>query len=261
MRLARAALALFTGLAIVAFAGPVGSSDSAALWHFVHDLCLTDMKVTGHPAPCLAVDRKAGWAVLRAPGERTHLLVTPTRRIAGIESPALLAPGSPNYWQAAWAARRWIERRTGRSIPREDIGLAINSIYGRSQDLLHIHVDCVRPDVVAALKSGWWGVGWDWAPIPYHLAHRTYRVRRLTGAELGDRDPFKLLAAENAYVRSHMASQTLVVLGATFPDGSPGFVLAAAEGGRAGNAEGHGEELLDHTCQILKPVADQAPMP
>jgi CDP-diacylglycerol pyrophosphatase len=239
-------------LAFGLLATPAGANDPDALWHVVHGLCLTDKTLTGLPAPCLAVDRQGGWAVLRDLGSKTGVLVVPTKRRTGIESPELLQDGEPNYWQAAWDARRWVEKKVGRDVPREDIGLAINSALGRSQDQLHIHVDCVRPDVVAALKAGQGEIGWQWAPLSFHLAHRSYRVMLLSGAELGKRDPFKLLAAENPYVRRHMANQTLVVLGATFPDGSPGFVLAAAEAATPGNLDGHGEELLDHRCQVLK---------
>ena len=39
--------------------------NSNALWHVVHDLCVTDMKISGSPAPCLAVDRAAGWPALK----------------------------------------------------------------------------------------------------------------------------------------------------------------------------------------------------
>jgi CDP-diacylglycerol pyrophosphatase len=241
------------GLALLG--SPAGASDSNFLWHVVRDLCLTDIRLTGHPAPCLAVDRRAGWAVLKVPGEHTQVLLVPTTRIAGIESPKLLAPGGPNYWQAAWAARRWVERKATAPIPREKIGLAINSVYGRSQDQLHIHIDCVRADVIAKLKANAGAIGLAWAPFPVSLAGEDYRAMRLSGAELGERDPFKLLAAESPGVRATMGSQTLIVIGAQSPDGSPGFVLLAAEAGRSNNPDGHGEALLDHTCAALGPAA------
>jgi CDP-diacylglycerol pyrophosphatase len=192
--------------------------------------------------------------VLKVPGERTQVLLVPTTRVAGIESPKLLAPDGPNYWQAAWDARRWVERRAGMPIPREKVGLAINSIYGRSQDQLHIHVDCVRADVIAKLAAHEDEIGSTWALFPVSLAGERYRAMRLAGPELGGRDPFKLLAAESPEVRAAMGSQTLIVTGAGSADGSPGFVLLAAEGGRAENPGGHGEELLDHTCAALGPA-------
>jgi CDP-diacylglycerol pyrophosphatase len=246
----RSITGLIIGLAVLVCAAPAGSSDSAVLWRVVRDFCVTDMKLTGHPAPCLEVNRQAGWAVLKVPGERTQVLLVPTTRVPGIESPKLLAPDGPNYWQAAWDARRWVERRAGMSIPREKIGLAINSIYGRSQDQLHIHVDCARGDVIAKLKAHEDEIGPVWAPLPVKLGDRYYRAMRLSGAELGERDPFKILAAESPQVRAAMGRQTLIVIGSA--DGSPGFVLLAAEGGRSDNPDGHGEELLDHHCADLR---------
>lgn len=242
-------------LAFLAFPPPAGSVDSSALWHVVHDLCVTDARLTGLPAPCLAVDRRAGWAVLKAPGERTQVLLVPTTRVSGIESPKLLIPGRPNYWQAAWAARRWVEQRAGRAIPREKLGLVVNSVYGRSQDQLHIHVDCVRADVVAELKAHDDEIGPAWTPFPVSLAGERYRALRLIGAGLGERDPFKLLAAESPEVRAAMGAQTLAVIGAQSANGSPGFVLLAAQGGRPENPDGHGETLLDHKCAVLGPAA------
>ena len=38
-------------------------------------------------------------------------------------------------------------------MPRDDISLAVNSVYGRSQNQLHIHIDCVRSDVRNALRA------------------------------------------------------------------------------------------------------------
>jgi hypothetical protein len=46
--------------------------------------------------------------------------------ICGIESPALLRENAPNYWEAAWDARRFVEEGARRQLPRDKIGMAIN---------------------------------------------------------------------------------------------------------------------------------------
>jgi CDP-diacylglycerol pyrophosphatase len=257
----RGASALAGAVLCAAVANPAPAAQSSDLWRVIHGLCATDRRLTRLPAPCIAVDLKRGTAVLRQPFDPMHLLLAPTRRITGIESEALLAPDAPNYWQAAWEARRFLDRRAGYAIPREDIGLAVNSVSGRSQNQLHIHVTCVRADIrdalaadAAAITRHW--QDWDGAP------GRRYRVRRLRGEDLGPHDPFKLLARDPAAAGS-MEMQTLVVVGARLPGGAPGFYLLADRADPDRSDPGHGEELLDHRCRVLKgarpPAAETAP--
>src|SRR5581483_7670374 len=123
------------------------AGDRLALWRIVHDQCVPDEKENGSPSPCAAVDLSAGEergvAILKDLVGIAQFLPIPTRRLTGIESPELLAPDAPNYWRAAWAARGAMERRLGRPLSREAVGMAINSSLARSQDQLHIHIDCV----------------------------------------------------------------------------------------------------------------------
>ncbi len=243
-------LALSAGLAFGASASPISAPHSIALWRVVRGLCMTDMKVSGHPAPCLEVN-PAGYALVRDPQARTEILLVPTTRLVGIESPELQAPGALNYWQAAWGARRLIEDRVGRQAPREDIGLAINSAFGRSQDQLHIHIDCVLPEVKAALEAHAYEIGASWAPLGFALVGKHYRALRLDGEALGERDPFKLLAHGSAEARADMARQTLAAVGVRSRDGRPGFIVLAATGDTPGNPDGASEALLDHSCAVL----------
>ena len=249
IRIALMILAVAAGLAT-----PTSSGEhSNVLWHVVHYLCMTNKRVSGLAAPCLSVDRADGYAVVPDPNSPTQVLLVPTRRIAGIESGELLQPGTPNYFQFAWDARRYVERRVHRPLPRDAVGLAVNSVYGRTQDQLHIHVDCVNADVREALQSRQASILGAWSPFPVPLAGRRYRALRLMGKDLDERDPFKLLADSSASARANMARQTLAVIGASFA-GQPGFVLLAASGGQPENPEGASEDLLDHACRVLRPA-------
>ena len=164
------------------------------------------------------MNRRGGYAVLKDLVGRTQVLLIPTARVRGIESPRLLADGAPNYWQAAWNARRFFEHQAGGAVAREDIGMAINSTYGRSQEQLHIHIDCLRDGVKAALAAHEDAIGQDWSAFPQVLAGERYMARRVDGPELGDRNPFKLLARDPA-ARADMGAWTLAVIGARFEDG------------------------------------------
>ncbi len=245
-------LAAFAIGAVTLAGSPASADHPNALWRVVHGLCLRDAAISGLPAPCLAVNREGGYAVVPDLRRRTQVLLVPTARVGGIESPQILAPDAVNYWQSAWEARRFVERRAGRSIPRDRIGLAINSLVSRSQDQLHIHVDCVRADVREALSENEAQIGDAWSRLPVQLAGRWYKARRLAGEDLGQRNPFVLLARGDPAARRRMPLETLAVIGATFADGSPGFYLLSDHADFLRGDTGFAESLLDHGCAVLK---------
>jgi CDP-diacylglycerol pyrophosphatase len=253
---AKLGLGLFAiAIGVVAWiaASPAQPAGSDALWHIVHDLCVIDMKANGLPAPCTAVNLSQGYAVLKDIRGQTQLLVIPTSRVTGIEDPQVLEPASPNYWQAAWGTRGLFEKRVGRPVPRDDIGLAINSFYGRSQNQLHIHIDCVRPEVQSALQANEAEIGPVWSDLNLDLAGRHYRVMRIDGADIGSRNLFKVLADGDPQARADMGRETLVAIGASFSDGKPGFVLLSDRADLTTANQAHGEDLLDHECKLLSP--------
>ena len=246
---AAALAALFSASAFPAFA-----ADPGALWDIVSGQCAPGQQAKHDPSPCLSVDLAGGYAVLKDQYGATQVLVIPTTRVSGIESPALLDSASPNYWADAWNARHAVESIVHREIPREDFALAVNSAYARTQDQLHIHVDCIRPDVRDALSMAEERIGPKWAPLDIALAGHRYRAMLLPGDELGARDPFKLLADGDPSARGEMASETLVLVGAVMPDGSPGFILLSDRFDPSMHDGAAGEMLLDHTCKALRPA-------
>jgi len=187
----RVALALL--LALAAFA-PTACADPNTLWKIVHGQCAPSEAAKGDPSPCLAVDLKGGAAVLKDRNGATQVLLIPTKRVTGIEDPAVLSPTAPNYFEDAWAARHFVNALAGQVIARDALSLAVNSIYGRSQNQLHIHVDCIRPDVRAALLANLQHIGPAWAPVDLGVSGRNYKAMRLAGEDLAGRNPFRLLA-------------------------------------------------------------------
>jgi CDP-diacylglycerol pyrophosphatase len=178
------------------------------------------------------------------------VLLIPTERVTGIEDPAVLAPTAPNYFADAWAARHFVNAMAGQIIPRDELSLAVNSMYGRSQNQLHIHVDCIRPDVRATLKANLDRIGPAWAPIDLGVSGRNYEAMRVTGEDLAARNPFRLLAGGDPAARAAMGLETLFAWPTAFADGTSGFVLIAdrASPGDAASSE----ELQDHDCKVLQ---------
>jgi CDP-diacylglycerol pyrophosphatase len=238
--------------AAFALAATSASADSDTLKKIVIDQCVPDQATHRSPAPCAEVDLEGGFAVLKDRRGNTQFLLIPTKVVTGIEDKQILAPDAPNYFEDAWSARRFMEQAAGKPVPRDDIGLSINSAYGRSQNQLHIHIDCIRPEVRQALKDNDTRIGAKWAPLDVDLAGHRYRAMRLDGADLGDRNPFRLLADGDAQAAADMGRETLTVIGATFPGGQPGFYLLADRASVAGMDAASSETLLDHDCAVLK---------
>jgi CDP-diacylglycerol pyrophosphatase len=240
-------------LLLAACAAPARASDPDALWHIIHDRCLPAFGAHKPPAPCAEVDLPAGtpggWVVLKDRDGATQYLVMPTQKITGIEDSTILAPDEPNFFAAAWDSRKYFLAKVGHPVPRSVISLAINSPYGRTQNQLHIHIDCLRADVAATLAAKLPGIGAEWASLP--LAGHAYRARRLDGTDLTD-NPFTLLAADPSVGPAGMARHTLVVVGETFADGKDGFVLLDDQVDVPTGDHASGEELQDHDCAILR---------
>lgn len=246
--------------AIVLSATTVGVSradgDPSALWNIVGGQCVPDQLAHADPAPCAMVDLNSGSAVLKDLVGATQFLLIPTERTSGIEDPAILAPRAPNYFAAAWRARSFVDERAGSTLPRQWLSLAINSAFARSQNQLHIHVDCVRPDVHDALAEHAAAIGPDWAPFPVPLAGHRYEAMSVSGAGLDAANPFVLLADGVTGARDDMAARTLVVVGSVGADGRPGFVILTDHADLAAGDQAEGEQLQDHDyCQRLAAAA------
>jgi CDP-diacylglycerol pyrophosphatase len=230
------------------------------LWVVVHDKCIPDELQKHDPNPCVRVDLddgvEKGFVVLKDIWGNTQFLLIPTARIPGIESPAILAPDAPNYFADAWDARTYIDAALGHKLPREDIGLAINSAVGRSQDQLHIHVDCVRPDVQAALQEEAPTIGNHWAPLDVQLSGHHYQAMWVAGERLGANNPFRLLAEGLPGAAQDMGDRTLVVIGSSRANGAAGFIVLEDQVDQENHDKASGEELLDHSCTI---AADAQP--
>ena len=247
-------------LALLLLAAPAArASDPNALWRIVHDHCVPEQQAHERPLPCESVSVEGGWALLKDRNGVAQYLLIPTARVSGIEDAAVLAPDAPDYFGAAWAGRQAVLARLERPLPRDALSLAINSAAGRSQNQLHIHIDCLRPDVRAALHVEAGRIGTAWAPFPHGLLGRPYLARRVEQADLAGVNPFRLLADAPQVGAAGIGDWTLVAAGATFQDGGAqgtrdGFILLADRADPGRGDRGNGEGLQDHACTLAHAI-------
>jgi CDP-diacylglycerol pyrophosphatase len=236
--------------ALLALGSEAQAADPDALWKIVSQKCVPDEQQHGQPTPCATVDLDKGYVVLKDLVGDTQYLLMPTAKITGIEDPQILAPNAPNYVADAWAERHFTIAAVKHDLPRDNLSLAINSVYGRTQNQLHIHIDCVAPAVRDTVANNIAALGDKWAPFPETLAGHRYQSLRLDEDGLDRVNAFQRVANAIQGARQAMDKQTLVVVGATLPGGVPGFVLLEDQVDLAAGDRGSGEELQDHSCAL-----------
>ncbi len=242
-------------LAAITASSPA-NADPDALRRLVLDHCVPAALAHHHPPrPCTEVSAPAGqlrrgYAVLKDLRGRYQYLVLPLIGITGIESPALLRAHAPNYLADAWTARLYVEAALHTTVPRRDLSLAVNSRYGRTQNLLHIHVDCIRADVQNSLRRMRPAIGTQWKPLPEPLLGYRYEARWVNGATLRI-NPFASLA-HTLPAGTGLGHYGLAVVGARSPDGQPGFIVLATRTSMATGNRGSVESLQDRSCSVVR---------
>ena len=239
--------------ALATFGAQSAQADRDLLWNIVNFKCLRHLTKSEAPIPCDSVDVSKGWdngaALLKDFHGVARMLAIPTHRVTGIEDPTLLAPDEFNYFTAAWAARANVEFRLKHALPREAVAITVNSMVARSQDQLHLQIDCLDKDVVAALASYPDALDTQWRPMTVELKGRRYWARKLDSEDFSDVSPFRLLADGIDGARTEMGIWSLAAVGAVF-SGKPGFILLADRADQT--AGGRAEDLQDHDCAIAE---------
>ena len=228
---------------------PESGSMRDKLREITHTQCVPHWLKAKDPAPCLRVTLTSqepglrGFCVLPDRKGGAHLLLIPLEPVSGIESADAWDAQGPNYFQDAWEARDEVAKIAGRALPRQAIGLAINSKYTRSQDQLHIHMECLGVNVHEQLVAHADAIGERWTPLV--IGGTPYHALRVMGTDLGRSNPFNLLAQGLPGARESMDAYTMLVAGMSFKEG-PGFVVLA------GKFAPGSELLLDSTCALAR---------
>ena len=228
----------------VLFAAAASCANRDALREIVQDQCLVHWHDLHSTDPCLELHvdegEQSGYAGLADIKGGAHFLLIPTKTISGIEDPALESPGAPSYFQAAWQAHKRLDGVIGRKVPARLVGLAVNPLHARGQDQLHIHIECLRPDVYKTLARQAGHLSASWSPVT--LGGASYWVRSISDS-LDVDNPFKLLASRPPEADRGMNDYTRVLTGA--PAENLGVVMLAS-------SSAAGELLLDSTCAAVR---------
>lgn len=229
---------------LVLWATPSAAVDPDALWKIVHERCAVS------PAPCARVDAQEHYALLKDLVGASQFLLLPTDRITGLEDPVLYATQWPNYFALAWRNRDLVAAKLAHPVPRDVMSLAVNAQTVRSQNQLHIHMDCLGPAAHDALKAAAPSLGAAWTALPDDIAGHRFTARRVDGADLDGFDPIRAVGALLADPAGEMRRRNIVVVGADFAEG-PGFIVLTDEvpGTVPG---GGGEDLQDHGCALAR---------
>lgn len=239
---------LITLTVLLSFAGcasaTAGLLPRDALWVVVRS-CLVAKETIGSPFPCLEVERpsggKPGYAVIRAPGSSTHVIVTPTVKIEGMEDPQLQQGDAGTYWRAALVARRFVTESAGDRVPLSSVGLAVNSNRTRSQDQLHIHAECVAPRVLAAVRDQAAEMGRDWRVLNHPVDGDRVFGRRMSEAQMSAGNLFADLGAVPG-ARGDLSGMTVLVVASRPEPGAD--LLAIATRTRRRSIE----RMFDESC-------------
>jgi CDP-diacylglycerol pyrophosphatase len=176
-------------------------------------------------------------------GHKNQFLLIAVPTVSGIEA-NVTSNHLPNYWHVAWTLAPSLLDPNGQHRS-EQIGLVINSANIRDDDQLHVHLACLRADVVKELTTQGQQAGTitdHWKNTAVALPPRSpgpdyWKYDALYVPDLSGHNPFSELFANAAIIGPplRMADQTVMVTAAL---GRPsGFYILA-------RAIDSGEELL-----------------
>ncbi len=253
------AVRLFVLALLVTAAGAAQAAhDRNRLWPVVRT-CVSAYRLTGVAFPCLKVDLPGGdmdrgYAVLR-PLRSDDLILSPTRQTAGVEDPFLQSPEAPNYFAAAWRARSFLKGPDGNPPLRDEVGLIVNSQKERSQDQLHTHIGCLRPDARRFFDQAAERLPLnEWTRVGPVVPGQVYFGERVKESDFERLNPFRIAAQGFAGAAEDPGRLMVMVVGARVNDEDDFLIVAFFEGAFGAMRHAGAEALLDRSCTAASPL-------
>lgn len=237
------------------------NKESDALWRIVSQQCLPKGEYINQKVnPCIHVDtsegEKKGHVVFKDRVGVLQYLLMPTDFISGIESPKLLKDDTPNFIYLSWQARLYMERKMRMELNPQHVSLAINSQFGRTQNHLHVHISCIRPDVKKVLDSNAESFKDQWSLLDFKINGHTYWAKKVSETQLAEMNVFKNMADEISGAANSLGEFGLglaVIADKKNPEGYALILLASRREASTSN-KGSVEEIQDHECRAIFPL-------
>ncbi len=237
---------------LAAFGGGA-AAERQALWQVVR-LCVADYQTTGASFPCLAVNLSEGIdrgsVVLRPPFGPQDTILAPTRKVVGVEDPWLQSPTAPNYFATALRARAFIKKPDGSAPRLDEVALAVNSRFTRTQDQLHIHIGCASarvrealPALAASMKVG------EWVRVDSLIPRSQLWGMRTGQSELSRLEPFRVAARRFGFETSALDPLMVFVVGTQTANRDELVLLVADSRRQARGGQFVAEEVVDSSCR------------
>jgi len=220
--------------------------NSQQLWQIVSERCVPEQQRSGTTVSCLQVNLAQRYTVFKDAKGPLHTLLIPTDKITGIESAELLNSKTENYFQHGWDTRYFLQQQAAFPIPERYLALAVNSRYGRTQNQLHLHLACLKPEVYQAILQQNKNIDEHWQALSTPLSGRRYLAIRAAATT----DPFLALSQ---YLQAEGDSMDNYGLVRIVTDNGEAILLATRVQLMALTL-GTAEELLDFDCKVAQPL-------
>ncbi|MFP3019468.1 MAG: CDP-diacylglycerol diphosphatase [Arsenophonus sp.] len=174
--------------------------NSDKLWKTINQQCIPQFKTGILESPCIKVDEKQRYIIYKDRNGVLHNLLLPLDRISGIESSILQQKKTKNYFLLAWKNRKLFIKSEDKSFNEEFLSLAINSKYGRTQEQLHIHIACLKPEVFQIIKDNENYITNSWKPLKKKINNHQYIAIKIPFSNIDKISPFN-------YIKKYAAEQ------------------------------------------------------
>lgn len=235
-----------------------GQSDD--LWRIVSRQCIPQRMVQEQTKqalqpPCIDVvsspNLEKGYVIFKDRKGPMHILLIPTEKISGIEDPRLLDPETTDYFRKAWDSRHYLTQLANKTVSREMVSLTINSAWGRSQNQLHIHIACIRPEIKAHLVSQLEDFSDKWTSVEYGVNNDYYLVRTLTEEQFQEVSLFRRLASEIPDAEKEMGKYGMALVPYRDKNKKPMYLMLVNKVDVMDLNLGYTGDLLDYQCDLL----------
>lgn len=225
----------------------VGGFSRDSLWKNVQERCL--VPPTPSHTDCVIVDRTQGFVLYKDMIGASHYLVIPDQAVAGVDDPRVWKDSQRNAWAFGWQARDVVGKAVGHALPDTLLGLAINARASRSQDQLHIHLDCISERARDFLANG--DIGTQWRDLSFN--GKSVRAMLIPADQPSlSVNPFGLVRQD---VGGDIADRGVFMAYVKPASGTAGFVVVDEPVDKVRGSNGHASDFLDRGCKLGRSLA------